>query len=138
MLEKSVSGMTNVRIYDEYTTQTVFYLLISFRHRFIILICIFNHYNLIHFFALVVCACCFMQNGHWRHISTIYVNNKHGKVCLSNVASGLDVHSSSCLVIFLPQSWYGRDWKMTTTGHPSQCPESICLSAYFNIKFWYF
>ena len=22
-------------------------------------------------------------------------------------------------------------------GHPSQCPKSICLSAYFNIKFWH-
>ena len=32
---------------NEYTTQTVFYLLISFRHLFIILICIFNHCNLL-------------------------------------------------------------------------------------------
>jgi len=43
MLEKSVSGVTNVR------TQTVFYLLLSFRHLFIILICIFNRYNLVQF-----------------------------------------------------------------------------------------
>ena len=27
---------------------------------------------------------------------------------------------------------------MPTTGHPSQRPKSICSSAYFNIKFWYF
>jgi len=39
-----------------------------------------------------------MQNGHWRHISTLSVNNKHGKVCLSTIASGLDAHSSSYIV----------------------------------------
>ena len=45
MLEKSVSRVSNVRIYDnkEYTTQPVFYLILSFRHLFIILIRIFNH-----------------------------------------------------------------------------------------------
>ena len=44
MLEKSVSGVTNVR------TQTVFYLLLSFRYLFIILIRIFNTiYNLVQF-----------------------------------------------------------------------------------------
>ena len=35
----------------EYTTQTVFYLLTSFRHLFIILIRIFNRYNLMLFYA---------------------------------------------------------------------------------------
>ena len=50
----------------------------------------------------------------------------------------MHIHHRTFMVIFIPQSWYGRDWKMPTTGHPSQCPESICLSAYFNIKFWYF
>ena len=58
MLEKSVSGVTNMCINDnkEYTTQTVFYLLISFRHLFIILIRIFKHYNLIQF----NCASCLL------------------------------------------------------------------------------
>ena len=76
----------------EYTTQTVFYLLISFRHLFIILICIFNRYNLIQFIR----ASCFMQNDCWCHISTMsvsYIQGKPNYVYLSNVASGLDAHS---------------------------------------------
>ena len=103
MLEKSVSRVTNVRIYDnkEYTTQPVFYLILSFRHLFIILIRIFNHYNLIQVVLLVVCACCFMQSDFWRHTSTIsvyYIQGKPYYVYLSNVASGLDAHSSSYIV----------------------------------------
>jgi len=39
---------------------------------------------------------------------------------------------------FLPLSWYGRDRKMATVGHPSQRPKSICSSAYFGTTFWYF
>ena len=86
---------------NEYTTQTVFYLLIPFRHLFIILICIFNHYNLIHFFVLVVCSYCFMQTDCWRCISTISINYIQWKpyyAYLSNVASGLDAYSSSYIV----------------------------------------
>ena len=77
------------------------YLLIGFRHMFIILIRIFNHYNLIQFVLLVVCACCFMQSDFWRHTSTISVYYMQGKpyyVYLSNVASGLDAYSSSYIV----------------------------------------
>ena len=102
----------------EYTTQTVFYLLIGFRHLFIILIRIFNHYNL---FELVVCAWCFMQHDYCTHISTIFVNCIQGKpyyVYLSTVASGLDAHSSSYIVGDIsPPSWYGRARKMPSTGH---------------------
>jgi len=50
----------------------------------------------------------------------------------------MHIHHLTYLVIFLPQSRYGRDRKMTTTGHQSLCPKSIWSSAYFNIKFWYF
>ena len=61
MLEKSVSGVTNLwQLNNEYTTQIVFYLLTSFKHVFIILIRIFNHYNLIrkpyYFFKWVRCT----------------------------------------------------------------------------------
>jgi len=50
----------------------------------------------------------------------------------------MHIHHLTVLQIFLTQSWYGRDRKMPTTGHASQCPKSICSSAYFNIIFWYF
>ena len=62
----------------EYTTQTVFYLLISFRHLFIILILTFNHI-IKSLFALVVCACCFIQTDCWCYTSTISVNYIQGK-----------------------------------------------------------
>ena len=58
LVTKSISWKVSIRcdqhvhlwqLNKEYTTHTVFYLLISFRHLFIILIRIFNHYNLIQF-----------------------------------------------------------------------------------------
>ena len=72
---------------NEYTTQTVFYLLISFRHLFIILIGILTIT-----IYLVVCACCFMQTDCWRHTSTISVNYRESPnmFIYVNVASGLD------------------------------------------------
>jgi len=42
----------------------------------------------------------------------------------------------SQIVMFLPQSWYGRDRKMPTTGYPSRRPKSICSSTYYTIKLW--
>ena len=35
------------------------------------------------------------------------------------------IHHFTCLVMFLPRSRYGRDRKMTTTGHPSQRPFAL-------------
>jgi len=52
------------------------------------------HEMLENFLALVVCACCFMQNDCWRHISTISVNYIQGKPYYAYL-SGLDAHSSS-------------------------------------------
>ena len=80
-----------------------------------------------------------MQNRRWRHISTISVNYKHGEVYLSNVASGLDAHSSSYIFgdIFPTILIWWRS-KNANYWTPSQSPKSICSSAYFNIKFWYF
>ena len=88
----------------EYTTQTVFYLLISFRHLFIILICIFNHYNLIQFIR----ASC-LQNDCWRHISTISVNYIQGKCQLRDTR--LNVQSPFAR-LRIPTSHFGifKDW----------------------------
>jgi len=50
----------------------------------------------------------------------------------------MHIHHLTFFVIFLPQSWYGRNRKRSTTGHPSERPKYICSSTYFTIKFWYF
>ena len=113
---------------NEYTTQTVFYLLTSFRHLFIIQIRIFNQYNLIRFSR----ASCLRMLFYAKWLLT-WNKPYYGYV------SWLDAHHHLIfLVMFLPRSWYGRERKMTTTGHPSQRPKSICSSAYFNTKFLYF
>ena len=89
----------------------------------------------------------FVQNGYWRHISTVYVSYIQGKPCrvyLSHVASGVDSLSSylTCLLIILSQYWYARDRTMPTMGHSSQLHtsfnKSICTSAYFLHQVWYF
>jgi len=84
----------------EYTTQTVFYLRISFRHLFIILIHILNHYNLIQFIR----ASCLRMMFYAKWLFTSY----HCNICLlgeklyyaylSNVACRLDAHSLSYIV----------------------------------------
>ena len=51
--------------------------------------------------------------------------------------SQVDAHPTF-LVIFLPQSWYGRDWKMPTTGHSSQRPKSICPFRVFQHQIYLF
>ena len=90
--------MTN----KEYTTQTVFYLLISFRHLFIILIRIFNHYNLIPFIRSlsvhdVLCKMT-VDAISVQYMLITYRESPTTLICIYNVASGLDAHSSSYIV----------------------------------------
>jgi len=41
----------------------------------------------------------------------------------------MHIHHLTLLVIFLPQSWYGRDKQMPTTGYSSQRPSACpCFS----------
>ena len=81
-----------------------------------------------------------MQNGYWRHISTVFVSYIQRKPCYvysCNVASGIgSIHHLTCLLIFLSQSWYRKDRKMPTTGHLSQqhTLASISLSALLRIS----
>jgi len=71
-----------------------------------------DHYN---FFALVVCACLFMQNDCWHHISTISVNY------ILRLFKWI-----RCTFIILHFWWcFSRDLDMVEIGQPSQRPFAI-------------